>query len=62
MLLETRSAVETELGREYRGRNPRSPRGEKGDEVKKRMDRWKARVERVHNITGEESLDNAHET
>lgn len=54
MLLETRSAVETEFGREYRGRNPRSPSGEKGDEVRKRMDRWKARVERVQSITGQE--------
>ena len=41
---ETRRAVETELGRGYRGRRPRRGRGEKGEDVRKRMERWKARV------------------
>lgn len=51
VLLDTSSAVETEFGRGYRGRMPRRPRGENGDDVKKRMDRWKERVETVQRIT-----------
>lgn len=43
---ETSKAVETLLGREYRGRRPRWWRGEREEEVRRRMERWKASVER----------------
>jgi hypothetical protein len=42
---ETSSAVLTELGLVYAGRRPRRRRGENADEVRKRIDTWKARVE-----------------
>lgn len=48
---ETRRAVETEFGRGYRGNMPRKGRGEKREEVRKRMDRWKERVVRVQSNT-----------
>lgn len=48
---ETRSAVETELGRLNCGRMPRRWRGEYRLEVRKRMEPWKARVERVQRRT-----------
>lgn len=48
---ETKSAVDTELGREYVGSRPRKLSGDRGDEVRKRMLMWKARVEKVQRIT-----------
>lgn len=48
---ETRSAVLTELGREYRGIKLPSTRGDSGDDVRNRMDRWKERVDRAQRIT-----------
>jgi hypothetical protein len=48
---ETNKAVETELGREYRGRRPRNDNGLKGEDVRKRIEMWKASVEREHRIT-----------
>jgi hypothetical protein len=48
---ETRSAVETELGRGYWGRTPARNSGEYRDDVKKRIERWKARVETAHRTT-----------
>jgi hypothetical protein len=48
---ETSSAVETELGRGYVGSSPANASGEKGLDVRKRMERWKARVERVQRRT-----------
>lgn len=56
MLLDTRSAVETELGRGKRGRRLVRGSGEAGEEVRKRMLRWKARVEKVQRITAREDL------
>ena len=53
----TSSAVETELGREYVRIRPRWFRGEKGDDVRNRIERWKARVEKVHRITIEEKIN-----
>ncbi|KAJ8062084.1 hypothetical protein OCU04_009861 [Sclerotinia nivalis] len=44
---ETSRAVDTEFGRVYFGRSPRNTRGEKGEEVRKRMERWKLNVERA---------------
>ena len=46
---ETRSAVETEFGRVYCGR--RILRGEIGDEVRNRIERWKATVESAQRTT-----------
>lgn len=43
--------METELGLEYCGRIPKKERGEKREEVRKRMEKWNARVERVHKRT-----------
>lgn len=51
VLLETRRAVDTELGRGYGGSRRRRESGEAGEEVRKRMLRWKARVEKVQRIT-----------
>jgi hypothetical protein len=51
VLLDTSRAVDTELGRVYVGSRPRRERGEAGDEVRNRMLRWKARVEKVQRIT-----------
>lgn len=48
---ETRRAVETELGRGYGGMERRR-RGEKREEVRKRMLRWKASVDMVQRTTG----------
>jgi hypothetical protein len=48
---ETRSAVLTELGREYRGIRFERTSGERGEEVRKRMERWKDRVERAQRTT-----------
>jgi hypothetical protein len=48
---ETRSAVLTEFGRAYAGRKPRSRRGDQGEEVRKRMETWKARVDTEQRIT-----------
>jgi hypothetical protein len=42
--------VLTEFGREYLGVNPERTRGERGDEVRKRIDRWKARVEKAQRM------------
>jgi hypothetical protein len=47
---ETRRAVDTEFGRLYFGRKPKNTRGESGDEVRKRIERWKLRVERAQRI------------
>lgn len=47
---ETRRAVDTEFGRVYFGRRPKNTRGENGEEVRKRMERWKLRVDRAHSI------------
>ena len=41
----------TEFGREYRGMKFASTRGEKGEEVRKRIERWKDSVESAHRIT-----------
>jgi len=49
---ETSKAVDTEFGREYCGRMPKKERGEKRLDVRKRMEKWKARVERVQRRTG----------
>jgi len=51
VLLDTSRAVDTELGRVYVGNKPRSERGDAGDEVRNRMLRWKAKVEKVQRIT-----------
>lgn len=48
---ETRSAVLTELGREYRGMSPKRTSGEKWEEVRNRMETWNERVERAQRIT-----------
>lgn len=48
---ETSKAVETEFGREYCGRMPKKERGEKREEVRKRIEKWNAMVERVHRRT-----------
>ena len=48
---ETSSAVLTELGRAYVGSRPRRRSGERGEEVRKRMEMWKARVETAQRIT-----------
>jgi hypothetical protein len=48
---ETRRAVETELGRGYRGRIRVKWRGEKREDVRKRMQLWKARVEDAQRAT-----------
>jgi len=48
---ETRSAVLTEFGREYRGMRFERTRGESREEVRKRMERWKESVERAQRIT-----------
>jgi broad specificity phosphatase PhoE len=48
---ETRSAVLTEFGREYCGMRFKRTRGESGEDVRKRMERWKERVERAQRIT-----------
>jgi len=37
--------VLTEFGLEYRGINPNRTSGERGDEVRKRIERWKESVE-----------------
>lgn len=37
----------TELGREYRDMRPRKTSGLKTDEVRKRIERWKAQVDRA---------------
>jgi hypothetical protein len=42
---ETSRAVDTELGRAYRGRIPANPRGESREDVRKRILTWKANVE-----------------
>lgn len=51
--LDTRRAVETEFGRGLFGRMPKRLSGEYGEEVRKRMDMWKASVEAVQRITVE---------
>lgn len=51
--LDTRRAVETEFGRGLLGRMPKRLSGEYGEEVRKRMDMWKASVEAVQRITVE---------
>lgn len=48
---ETSKAVETEFGREYRGISFVMLSGEKTDEVRKRMLRWKAKVDKAQRIT-----------
>jgi hypothetical protein len=52
VLEDTNKAVETEFGRAYVGRRPMRRRGENGEEVRKRMEMWKARVERAQRMTG----------
>lgn len=52
--LDTRRAVETEFGRGLLGRMPKRLSGEYGEEVRNRMDMWKASVEAVQRITVEE--------
>lgn len=47
----TRRAVDTELGRGYRGMRLLRTRGESGLEVRKRIETWKERVERAQSIT-----------
>jgi hypothetical protein len=47
----TSRAVDTEFGRVYVFSRERWFRGERGDEVRKRIETWKARVEKVHRIT-----------
>jgi len=42
--------VLTELGRENLGIRPNSTRGDNGEEVRSRIERWKARVDRAHRI------------
>lgn len=54
---ETSKAVETEFGREYRGINFVMLSGEKTDEVRKRMLRWKAKVDKAQRITRLQVLD-----
>ena len=48
---ETRRAVETEFGRVYWGIVDVRTSGEKGEEVRKRIDRWNESVERAESIT-----------
>lgn len=48
---DTRRAVDTELGLVYRGRMPRRLRGEKAEDVRKRMLTWKAAVESAQKMT-----------
>jgi len=48
---ETSRAVETELGRACRGMMPRALSGDSGEDVRKRILRWKAMVEMAHRIT-----------
>ncbi|RFU35606.1 hypothetical protein B7463_g665, partial [Scytalidium lignicola] len=48
---DTRRAVLTEFGRGYRGINPVKTRGETGEDVRNRIERWKARVERAQRTT-----------
>jgi hypothetical protein len=48
---DTRSAVDTEFGRGYRWRRPAMTNGEKGLEVRNRMLRWNANVDKAHRIT-----------
>jgi hypothetical protein len=48
---ETSKAVETEFGRVYRGISPVILSGEKRDEVKKRMLKWKAKVDKAQRTT-----------
>jgi hypothetical protein len=55
---ETSNAVETELGRGYRGRRLVSVSGERGEDVRKRMEMWKARVDRAQRMTRELSASN----
>lgn len=40
----------TEFGREYRGTRLKNTKGEKGDEVRKRMEMWKASVDVAQSI------------
>lgn len=40
----------TEFGREYRGVKPEITRGENGEEVRNRIERWKARVEKAQRM------------
>ncbi|KAM0126825.1 hypothetical protein ACHAPC_010391 [Botrytis cinerea] len=47
---ETSSAVDTEFGRVYFGRRPKNTRGESGDDVRKRIEKWKLSVERAQRI------------
>jgi hypothetical protein len=48
---DTKSAVLTELGREYRGMNENLTRGLKYDDVRNRMEKWKESVESAQRIT-----------
>lgn len=47
---DTSNAVLTEFGRGYRGMNPKRTSGEKGEDVRKRIERWKASVERAQSM------------
>jgi hypothetical protein len=47
----TSRAVDTELGRGYRGMRFRRTNGEKGEDVRRRIERWKDMVERAQSIT-----------
>lgn len=42
--------MDTEFGRACRGMIPNAFRGEKGEQVKNRMLRWKASVDKAHKI------------
>jgi hypothetical protein len=44
---DTSNAVLTEFGREYLGTSPKRTSGDRVEEVRKRIERWKAQAERV---------------
>jgi len=46
----TSSAVLTEFGREYRGISLNRTRGERGEEVRKRIERWNESVDRAQRM------------
>jgi hypothetical protein len=49
----TSKAVDTEFGRGYRGMRLLRMIGESGEEVRKRIERWKERNEMAQRITGD---------
>jgi hypothetical protein len=48
---DTRRAVLTLLGRAYVGSSEKRCKGEKGEDARKRIERWKERVENAQRIT-----------